>query len=362
MGNLFYRQLEKAQAKTQSVKRPYKIRTGSLQLILLVGAILLFRVLYVVIYTGLQTEYGFDLYDYVFDFMRDYPTLFLGLGLNILFIYLLNRVLKYGKSPFKRLALIFIYLVFVSVLLVFILKRFRLVPWESRLYFAEFLICFLAVLILNAIVVIILDVLSYFRHSRRQLAAEMDKRHKAIYQYDQLKRQLNPHFLFNSLNILDYLVHQNDPQRASDFIKKLAGVYRYLLSKGEEKLVTVKEEVDFLDMYAELLKERFTEGLEINIDIPKTSLKRNIIPCGLQILVENATKHNIVNQANPLRVNIFTEGENVVVRNNLQPRLSSYESTGVGLSNIRGQYADIAEIHIEVVRTESEFIVKLPLL
>lgn len=344
------------------MKRLPKIKPGTVQLILVVAIVLLFRILYVDIYTSLQAHYGFDLYDYLYDFLRDYPTLMLSLGLNILFTYYLNSKVRYGRYPARRFGFIILYVIFFSVLLTFILTRFRLAPWESKLYFSEFLICFLAILLFNAVVVTILDVLSYFRRSRQQLAVEKDKRHKAVYQYDQLKRQLNPHFLFNSLNILDYLVQQNDTQRASDFIKKLAGIYRYLLSKGEEKLVKVREEVDFLNMYTELLKERFTDGLNVNTDIPKGAMKRDIIPCALQVLLENATKHNIVNQPHPLTVDIYVEDEMIVVKNNLQPRLSSYESTGVGLSNIRGQYSDIAGVGIEVVKTENEFIVKLPLL
>jgi len=201
----------------------------------------------------------------------------------------------------------------------------------------------------------------YSRSHRKALNVEIVKKQKARFQYNQLKQQLNPHFLFNSLNVLDYLVHI-DADRASDFIKKMADVYRYMLNKESDMLVSLQDELVFSMAYIDLLKERFDTGLEFEVDIPESFLEWRIIPCGLQLLIENATKHNVVSPETPLVVKIFIEDDGVVVRNNLQLRQRTYESSGVGLSNIEGQYATAFNKKIVVAKTEGRFMVKIPLI
>lgn len=212
---------------------------------------------------------------------------------------------------------------------------------------------------------IIIYTLSYLvQHvvaSKRELRTEREQKHKALYQYNRLKQQINPHFLFNSLNILDYLVQEGYNQRASGFIRKLANIYRYMLSNDQKPLVKLKEEIDFADMYADLLKERFVDGLTIEKRVDPSLYNMYIVPCSLQLLIENATKHNIVCAEEPLHVEIFSQERHIVVRNNLQPRTASQQSTRLGLANIRQQYLDITRNNIIIEKTESEFIVKLPL-
>jgi len=201
----------------------------------------------------------------------------------------------------------------------------------------------------------------YSKSHRKALNVEIVKKQKARFQYNQLKQQLNPHFLFNSLNVLDYLVHI-DADRASDFIKKMAGVYRYMLNKESNMLVSLRDELDFSMAYVDLLKERFDTGLEVTVDIPELYKSQRIIPCGVQLLIENATKHNVVSTETPLVVKIYIENEQIVVRNNLQPRQRTYESSGVGLANIEGQYASAFNRRIEVVKSSDYFTVKIPLI
>ncbi len=212
---------------------------------------------------------------------------------------------------------------------------------------------------------IIIYTLSYLvQHtiaSKRELSTEREQKHKALYQYNRLKQQINPHFLFNSLNILDYLVQEGQSERASGFIRKLANIYRYMLNNDQKPLVKLKEEIDFADMYIDLLKERFVDGLIIDKRIDASLYNMYIVPCSLQLLIENATKHNIVCADEPLHVEIFSQERCIIVRNNLQPRTTGQQSTHVGLSNIRQQYMDITRNTITVKKTDKEFIVKLPL-
>ncbi|MDR0295405.1 MAG: histidine kinase [Prevotellaceae bacterium] len=206
-----------------------------------------------------------------------------------------------------------------------------------------------------------LIVFYYSKSHRKALNVEIVKKQKARFQYNQLKQQLNPHFLFNSLNVLDYLVHI-DANRASDFIKKMADVYRYMLDKESDMLVSLKDELDFALAYVDLLKERFDTGLEVEVNIPNKYVNQRIIPCGLQLLIENAIKHNVVSPETPLSIKIYVEDENVVVYNNLQLRQRIYGSSGVGLANIEGQYASAFNKKIEICKTNDFFMVKIPLI
>ena len=201
----------------------------------------------------------------------------------------------------------------------------------------------------------------YGKSHKKALNVEIVKKQKARFQYNQLKQQLNPHFLFNSLNVLDYLVHI-DANRASDFIKKMADVYRYMLNKESDMLVSLQDELDFSLAYIDLLKERFDTGLEVEVNIPEQYKEQRIIPCGLQLLIENATKHNVVSPETPLVIKIYVEDENIVVRNNLQLRQRTYESSGLGLANIEGQYASAFQKKIEICKTPEFFMVKIPLI
>jgi hypothetical protein len=191
---------------------------------------------------------------------------------------------------------------------------------------------------------------------------DREKARLAQYRYMNLSQQVNPHFLFNSLNILDCLVCEEKNDQASTYIHKLAAIYRYLLHNEEERLVKLRDEMDFVDQYVDLLKVRFPEGLDIHIDIPADKLNRRVVPCSVQLLIENATKHNAVSPEKPLRISVRCEGDNVVVSNGLNPKVSSGPSTGLGLKYLREQYQDVAG-KVPVVRMgESDYSVVIPLI
>lgn len=196
-------------------------------------------------------------------------------------------------------------------------------------------------------------------------ARALDDREKARlaqYRYMNLSQQVNPHFLFNSLNILDCLVCEQKTDQASTYIHKLAAIYRYLLRNEEERLVKLRDEMDFVDQYVDLLKVRFPEGLDVQIDIPADRLNRRVVPCSVQLLIENATKHNAVSADKPLQIMVRCEDDCVVVSNTLNPKISSGPSTGLGLKYLREQYQDVAGKTPVVRMGENEYTVVIPLI
>ena len=199
------------------------------------------------------------------------------------------------------------------------------------------------------------------RLQQRALAAS-EKANLAQYRYHKLKQQVNPHFLFNSLNVLDYMIQEQRPEDASRYTHKLAEVYRYMIKSEDETTVRLRDEMEFVSQYADLLKVRFPEGLEVETDIPDEAMSRSVVPCCMQLLVENATKHNAVQPDHPLRVRITADADSVTVTNNRIPKLRRTASTGLGLQYIRQQYRDLSGKSITVLEDEHNYTVTLPLL
>ena len=225
----------------------------------------------------------------------------------------------------------------------------------------EFVRTLSAALLIDLIIITVCYLVQNSILSRKELREERELKHRTEYQYERLKQQINPHFLFNSLGILDYLVQEHETERASAFIRKLAGTYRYMLNNDSKPLVKLSEELEFTSKDIDLLKERFTEGMVVEKSIDDTMLNMMVVPCAIQLLVENATKHNIVSSESPLYIKISTEEGKLVVRNNLQMRVHGQPSTHLGLASIRRQYLDITGYDISIEKSETEFIVKLPI-
>lgn len=204
--------------------------------------------------------------------------------------------------------------------------------------------------------------INYALTARQKVDREKEKKHVAQFRYQKLKRQVNPHFLFNSLNALDCLVCEEKTEQASTYIHKLASVYRYMIRSEEEVVVTLGEELTFVGMYIDLLKVRFPEGFDVHIDVPAEDQARFVLPCSIQLLIENATKHNTVSVENPLIINVVSDGVQVKVSNNVIPKVTSTPSTGLGQKYIRQQYLDLSGKSILIEKTEEEYSVTLPLL
>ncbi len=198
---------------------------------------------------------------------------------------------------------------------------------------------------------------------QREATRQRTRRHQAEFRYMTLKHQVNPHFLFNSLNVLDSIVQDGNMEEASAYIHKMATVYRYLMKQEGERLVPIEEEIDFARIYKELIHIRFPEGL-IFIDhgIPDNPPHGFIVPCTLQLLLENAIKHNAFSASDPLTIELSTDGKSISLSNTLRPKAYTRPSTGIGLQYIRNQYRDIAGAEIDVKKTDSHFKVTLPIL
>jgi LytS/YehU family sensor histidine kinase len=200
-----------------------------------------------------------------------------------------------------------------------------------------------------------------YHNQQVSIALERSKMDNLSAQYELLRQQVNPHFLFNSLNTLKYMVESGD-KHSVDFILKLSDFYRFTLESRKSDLIKLSEELKILDAYIFLLKARFEEGMEISVDVPENRMDGNIPPFTLQLLIENAIKHNIVSLQKPLHIRIFTEGENLVVENSLQLKRVPEASTGLGLENINQRYQHLSGRSIQIIPGDACFTVKLPML
>jgi len=180
-------------------------------------------------------------------------------------------------------------------------------------------------------------------------------------QYDSLKQQVNPHFLFNSINTVSSLITK-DPSRAQKFLSEMSKVYRYLLQSNEQELVTLETELRFISSYFHLLKTRFTDGLFLDLQIADDVLQYQLPALTLQLLIENAIKHNIVEKETPLVISMISGKGQLTITNNLQKKLTDIVSTRIGLANIIARYQLLGQPDVIVLQTESEFKVTIPLI
>ncbi len=220
--------------------------------------------------------------------------------------------------------------------------------------------------IVNTIIVTI--IISLFLHSREFLSnwkkLELDavklRNENLTSKYESLKSQLDPHFLFNSLNVLTNLVY-HDPDKSARFIKQLSEVYRYVLEVRSKELVPLEEELKFVESYLFLQQIRFGDKLKVENNL--SGVDGLVPPLALQILVENAIKHNIISEDDPLTIKMYQQDNHIVVENNLQKKaLLTEGSTCIGLDNITKRYEFLSNQKIVIEQTPTNFIVKLPLL
>lgn len=222
---------------------------------------------------------------------------------------------------------------------------------------------FIYATLINLFLHLVNAILFFFREYKQkwQEAEEMRSNHEQA-QLQLIRSQINPHFLFNNLNVLSGMVIKDNPE-ANQFIEEFSKVYRYILSNQQKELVELKAELDFVQPYLFLLRKRFDEGLEVNIQIAEEYKGWHVVPAALQMLIENAIKHNVVSRNKPLQIDIHTNGnQTLVVKNNLQPRKVKEPSTRTGLQNIRKRYELISGKDVTIRETNEIFEVQLPLL
>ncbi len=193
------------------------------------------------------------------------------------------------------------------------------------------------------------------------LEQERVRREHVRSQLEGLRSQVNPHFLFNSLNTLMSII-PDDSQLAVSYLQRLSKVFRYVLENRDEQLIALETELDFIEHYVFLQKERFRENLKVRMEVPENLKNLKIVPLSLQILFENAIKHNIVSEKKPLTIEVFARDAKLVVRNNLQRKSQVMDSTKFGLDNIRRRYHFFTEETVDVQEDAQYFTVAIPLL
>lgn len=212
-------------------------------------------------------------------------------------------------------------------------------------------------------IVLAVNELLFFTDKTRQIEQEKEELAQVNLQqqYDSLKEQVNPHFLFNNLNSLITLISK-DPERADSFVEEMSVVYRYLLRNNQGNTTTLKEEIRFIESYNHLLKTRFGQGFQSSIQIEPAAMHDSLPPMTLQLLVENAVKHNIVSADKPLYLQLFTKEGKLIVQNNLQKKTRAVASNKVGLNNINAKYKLLKQPPVTIKETADSFTVTIPLI
>jgi len=197
--------------------------------------------------------------------------------------------------------------------------------------------------------------------SRKEVVEQKLIAKSANAQFESLKNQLDPHFLFNSLNVLSSLIDEN-PAQAQKFTASMSKIYRYVLEQKDKELVTVEDEIEFAKTYCDLLKTRFEDSVDFIFDVKKEDYRRYVVPLSLQLLLENCIKHNFATSSKPLVIKIFSDNDMLCIENNLQAREQMKESAGIGLANIVQRYALLTKKNVFIEKSEDYFKVKVPIL
>jgi len=288
-------------------------------------------------------------------------------SVNVYFFDYLNNIKwkKYGKY---RLAIGVFGSIALTLLSIFLLRLFQGIAIEGN-GFEEFYFNEIQRIGYYSIILIITIASSALFHAvyfYKELQKGKVTKQKIIAgtasaQFDALKNQLDPHFLFNSLNVLTSLIDEN-PDAAQNFTTSLSKVYRYVLEQKNKELISVDEELKFAKTYVRLLKMRFEDSIIFEIPEKASNPEAKVVPLSLQLLLENAVKHNIVNSSNPLKIRIYEKEGNLVVENVLQPKEVIKKSSGVGLTNIMQRYSLLSDRKVVINKTASHFSVAIPML
>lgn len=276
-----------------------------------------------------------------------------------------DRWLNWVDAPVRRLVVsVLITVVFTCIAWIFLTWLFfnHRYGWDiGALLRGMTLADFIPTLVITFLISIFMHGRSFLLGWKETLIeAERLKKEQASARYETLKNQVNPHFLFNSLNVLASLVHK-DANQAEEFIRRLSTVYRYILESREQEVVPLEEELAILNAYLFLMDTRFGASLQTVISIPENA-RGHVAPLTIQMLVENALKHNEASKARPLKIDVFQEDGYIVVRNNLQPKNSLPESTGLGLANIQARYQVLSDKAVLISDQGGFFTVKIPIL
>ncbi len=276
-----------------------------------------------------------------------------------------DKILPWQNKPLKRAIIHLITIIIFSAVGIYLsmLTFDRFVCSLPAATKDSFMLIATVLGVLISIIVLSIQIGFQFFHNWKKSLVEVEKykTESLQAQLQNLKSQINPHFLFNNMSVLSSLVYK-DQDKAVEFINQLSKVYRYLLDSKDSELVTVEEEMTFIKSYTYLLKIRFDTNIYFKINVDESSLKKMIPPMSIQVLVENTIKHNEVSSEQPLTVFIQTEDDKLSVMNNLQLRKNHEVSLKTGLKNIKDRYTYFTEKTVDVINDSMTFTVKIPLL
>jgi two-component system LytT family sensor kinase len=280
-----------------------------------------------------------------------------------IFYYYRRRFPRINQTV-KRLAITFFSIVFMILAVSPILKLLLGLDTFQEIFTVKSIMAYLPVsLILSLACGTVYESVYYFEGWKKTVQEnEALKNQQIRTQFEVLQNQMSPHFLFNSLNTLTSLISE-DQNIAINFTQKLSDVYRYILQNKERELVSLKEELNFAMDYLYLLKMRYPDNLYSTFKIDAVHLTKYIAPLTLQMLIENAIKHNVISKSNPLSIEVYVDnGKSIVVKNNVKPKQALERSTKTGLSNIRKRYQYLGNREIDIIHTDGYFMVAIPLI
>lgn len=296
-------------------------------------------------------------------------TLLYGVSLymtNSLIFIFLDKIFIGERFTIKRLVLGFIASFLVSIFTIFLLRIFEEVV-VNKATMEEFLLNeraanYLVAIIITFIITLIVHAVYFYRsYQENRVKEQKIIAGTASAKFESLKNQIDPHFLFNSLNVLSSLIEEN-PESAQKFTSSLSKIYRYVLEQRDKELVSIEEELTFAKTYMNLLKMRFENSIFFELPEKVNNPDAKVVPLSLQLLLENTIKHNVVSEKKPLYIRIFERENYLIVQNDLQKKEVLKDRQGVGLQNIISRYAILTSRKVNITQTEKEFTVELPLL
>ncbi|MFD2588831.1 sensor histidine kinase [Croceitalea marina] len=278
-------------------------------------------------------------------------------------IILLRKKYTNFEDVGKRLVLLFLAIVGTVILVDFIGNKILTLIFKRNYNAQSFSKVLLPVIIISTMTMAIYEAIYYYvRFKKSIIEKEQAKQAMVQAELDTLRNQAQPHFLFNTLNTLRDIIDQNSKEDAKEFVDKIANVYRFILESGNANLTSLQEELKFAKSYIHIQSERFGENLKVNWNVPNTALKSMVVPMSLQLLLENAIKHNVISKARPLLISVSANNDHLVVSNKIQPKSTQLPSTKVGLKNIEKRYHLISGKSIEIKNDEGQFQISIPLL
>ena len=337
------------------------------------GRGLLFNLIFSLTIAGIITSIDIFLKNYdaafaeaMLKFLLNALLVFIGL---VVLGYPIIILLKYVNSGFpwstawlKRTMIDVLLIVLIAIVSAFIFSLIAKgnqglnADWSAgfaKFFTFSFISCMTFILLVEAIV--------FFNERQMYLnKSEQLLRENLQTKFEVLKNQINPHFLFNNLNVLSSLVYQ-DPKVADRFIIEFSKIYRYILDMQAKAMVSLESELNFLDSYTYLLKQRFKDGITVKKEISSSLLQKKIPPLALQLLMENVVKHNIISMEHPLTVYLKAEYDRLIFKNKIALRNQSEKLSGLGLNNIRERYELVSTRSVTIQKEDGFFIVYLPL-